>query len=63
MLIELPWLENPASTSMRHTEHWQAVSTLLGLISSAPRDLHLSLSLYIYIYKRGLCSLLAHLVS
>ena len=25
---------------MRHTEHWTAVSTLLGLISSAHRDLH-----------------------
>ena len=24
----------------RHTEHWTAVSTLLGLISSAYRDLH-----------------------
>ena len=39
-LIGLPWLENPASTSMWHTEHWTAVLTLLGLISSAYRDLH-----------------------
>ena len=26
---------------MQHTEHWTAVSTLLGLISSAHCDLHL----------------------
>ena len=25
---------------MRHMEHWTAVSTLLGLINSAHRDLH-----------------------
>ena len=40
ILIKLPWLENPANTHVRHTEHWTAVSTLLGLISSAYRDLH-----------------------
>ena len=28
ILIELPKVENPASTSMQHTEHWTAVSTL-----------------------------------
>ena len=39
MLIELPWLENPESTFIWHTEHGIAVSTLLGLISSAYRDL------------------------
>ena len=40
IFIELPWLENLANTYMRHTEHWTAVSTLLGLISSAYHDLH-----------------------
>ena len=40
ILIELPWLENLADTYMWHTEHWTAVSTLLGLISNAYRDLH-----------------------
>ena len=39
-MLELPWPENSANTYMRHTEHWTAVSTLLGLISSAHRDLH-----------------------
>ena len=39
-LIELPWPENPVNTHMWHTERWTAVSTLLGLISSAYRDLH-----------------------
>ena len=39
-ILELPWQENPANTYMWHTEHWTAVSTLLGLISSAHRDLH-----------------------
>ena len=39
-ILELPWQENPANTFMRHTEHWTAVSTLLGLISRAHRDLH-----------------------
>ena len=38
--IELPWPENPANTYAWHTEHWIAVSTLLGLISSAYRDFH-----------------------
>ena len=28
-----------ANTYMRHTEHWTAVSILLGLISCAYRDL------------------------
>ena len=40
ILMKLPWLENSANTSMQHIEHWTAVSTLLGLISSAYRDLH-----------------------
>ena len=35
ILIKLPWLENSANTYMRHPEHCTAVSTLLGLISSA----------------------------
>ena len=39
-IFELSWLENPANAYMWHTEHWTAVSTLLGLISSAYRDLH-----------------------
>ena len=39
-MIELPWQENPAKTYMWHTELWTAVSTLLGLISSAHRNLH-----------------------
>ena len=39
-ILELPWQENPAKTYMRHTEHWTAVSTLLGVISSAHHDLH-----------------------
>ena len=38
ILIKLPWLENSANTYMRHTEHWIAVSSLLGLISSAYGD-------------------------
>ena len=38
ILIKLPWLEYSANTYMRHTEHWIAVSTLLGLISSAYGD-------------------------
>ena len=37
--MESPWLENPANTYMQLTEHWTAFSTLLGLISSAYRDL------------------------
>ena len=37
---KLPWQENPAHTYTWHTEHWTAVSTLFGLISSAHRDLH-----------------------
>ena len=40
ILIKLPWPENPANIYMRHTEHWTAVSSLLGLICSAYRDLH-----------------------
>ena len=40
IIIELPWQENPANTYTRHTEHWTAVSTLLGLISSAHRYLY-----------------------
>ena len=39
-IYELSLLENPANTYMRYTEHWTAVSTLLGLINSAYRDLH-----------------------
>ena len=39
VLLESPWLENPANTYVRQTEHWTAVSTLVGLISSAYRDL------------------------
>ena len=39
-LIKLPRLENSANTYMWHTERWTAVLTLLGLISSAYRDLH-----------------------
>ena len=38
-ILELSWLENPANTYVRHTEHGIAVSTLLGLISSAHRNL------------------------
>ena len=37
---KLPWQENLARTYTLHTEHWTAVSTLLGLISSVHRDLH-----------------------
>ena len=40
MSIELACHENLASSSMRHTEHWTAVSTLLCIFSSAYRDLH-----------------------
>ena len=40
IILELSWLENPANTYMRHTKHWIAVSTLVGLISSVYRDLH-----------------------
>ena len=40
ILIKLPWPENSANTHIRNTEHWIAFSTLLGLISSACRDLH-----------------------
>ena len=40
ILIKLPWPENQTNTHMRHTEHWTAVSTLLGLISSAYCNLH-----------------------
>ena len=40
IFIELPCLENSVNTYMRNTEHCTAVSTLLGLISSAYRDLH-----------------------
>ena len=36
---KLPWQENPAHTYTWHMEHWIAVSTFLGLISSAHRDL------------------------
>ena len=32
--------KNPAHTYIWHTEHWTVVTTLLGLISSAHRDLH-----------------------
>ena len=39
-IFELSWLENPANTYMRHTEPQTAVSTILGHISSAYRDLH-----------------------
>ena len=39
-IYELSWLENPANTHMRNTEHWTAVLTLLGLISSAYHDFH-----------------------
>ena len=39
-LIKLPRPENPGNIHMWHMEHWTAVSTLLGLISSAYRDLH-----------------------
>ena len=35
ILIKLSRLENPANTHMWHTEHWIAVSILLGLINSA----------------------------
>ena len=38
ILIKLS--ENRANTHMQHTEHWTAVSTLLGLISSAYHNLH-----------------------
>ena len=41
VIFELSWLENSANTYMRHTEHWTAVSTLLGFISSAYRDLEI----------------------
>ena len=40
IIIELPWQKNPANTYMWRTEHWTAVSTLLGLISSTHRDHH-----------------------
>ena len=40
ILIKLPWGENSVNTYMRYTEHWIAVSTILGLISSAYLDLH-----------------------
>ena len=46
----MPWLENPANTHMRHTEHWTAVSTLLCLINSAYDDLHHYIYIYIYTY-------------
>ena len=36
--------ENTANTYRRQTEHWTAVSILLGLISSAHRDLYPSRS-------------------
>ena len=39
-ILELSWLENLANTYMQNTEHWTAVSTLLGLISSAHHNLH-----------------------
>ena len=39
-VLDLSWLENPANTYVRHMEHWTAASTLLGLISSAHRNLH-----------------------
>ena len=40
VIFELSWVENPANTYIRHTQHGTAVSTLLGLISSAYPDLH-----------------------
>ena len=40
ILIKLPQPENPANTHIRHMEHWTAVSTLLGLISSAYHNLY-----------------------
>ena len=39
-ILELSWLENTANSYMRHMEHWTAVLTLLGLISSTHCDLH-----------------------
>ena len=37
---KLPWQENSAYTYTWNMEDWTDVSTLLGLISSAYRDLH-----------------------
>ena len=39
-ILELSWLENLVKTYMPRTEYRTAVSTLLGLISSAHRNLH-----------------------
>ena len=36
--IELPWPKNPANTACNIRNHWTAVSTLLGLISSVYRE-------------------------
>ena len=53
VIFELSRLENLANTYMRHTEHWTAVSTLLGLISSAYICLcigwHVCAGVYMYI--------------
>ena len=43
-ISKLSWLENPANTYVQHTEHWTAVSTLLGLISSAQRNLQVRIN-------------------
>ena len=39
MKIELPWPENPGNTARDIRNHWTAVLTLLGLISSVYHDL------------------------